>query len=63
MTPKQVIQAALKCEHTDAGGDRIVIRPRPGLSTADIDRAEASLPGRLPAEIRELLSFSVGLEH
>jgi hypothetical protein len=49
-----------------SGGDSSEQGPQidmqPGLTPADINKFEATLPGKLPGEVRDLLAFSSGFE-
>jgi hypothetical protein len=62
MTPIEAVQDGVAGELENEDGEKVRVLAKPGLPEAEIVAFEKELPGRLPAEIRELLEFTSGLE-
>jgi cell wall assembly regulator SMI1 len=62
MTPRQVLESKLRDPPRDEDGRPIPLTLAPGLTPDQLAEFSASMPGPLPAEVRELLAFASGLE-
>jgi cell wall assembly regulator SMI1 len=58
--PRDLLEQARHEEFRDGRGRRLKFELRPGLSAQQIADFEARLPGPIPPDVRDLLSFSSG---
>ena len=60
MTPLEIIRRAQGSRVVDEDGRSVTLELLPPLSAEEFAHLEGMIPCRLPAEVRELLSFSRG---
>lgn len=61
-TPLQVIEEALATQLVNDDGEPVTLTLRPPLSEVELATLEATLPGPLPADVRQLLQRCSGID-